>query len=281
MTTRRFVNAMGALALVMAASWPAFAQERSIRIATEGAYPPHNFVDAQGKLAGFEIDLANDLCARMKAKCEIVQQAWDGLIPGLNAGRYDAIMASMIITERRKQALDFAGPYVESANTFYTIRSSAVASLGRGPRINVETQEADFNKQLADLQKALKGKKIGVGAASTSLTFVERHFKDTLTIQQYKTFEQQDLDLAAGRIDLASAQLSYITAQQKRPEGKDIVLIGPSFVRGMFGEGPGVGIKKGDTATKALFDPAIQAAKADGTIKRLTEKWFNADLTPQ
>ena len=257
------------------------AQDRKITIATEGAYPPHNFVDAQGKLAGFEVDLAADLCTRMKVRCELVVQAWDGLIPGLNAGRFDAIMASMIITERRRQSVDFAGPYVESANTFYTTKSSPVARLGAGPKINMQTQEAEFNKQIESLREALKGRRIGAGVASTSLAFLERFFKDALVIQQYRTFEQQDLDLAAGRIDLASAQVSYVTALQARPDGKDIVLLGPSFIRGMFGEGPGVAVKKGDEATRALFDEAIRSAKAEGVIKRLTEKWFGADLTPQ
>src|SRR5687768_9673324 len=89
----------------------AAAQGKTVKIATEGAYAPWNFTGAGGKLEGFEIDLAQDLCNRMKAKCEVVAQDWDGIIPALNAKKYDAIMAGMSITDDRKKVIDFAGPY--------------------------------------------------------------------------------------------------------------------------------------------------------------------------
>src|SRR5215217_8583821 len=90
----------------------------SVKIATEGAYAPYNFTGPGGKLEGFEIDLANDLCNRMKVKCEIVAQDWDGIIPALQAKKYDAIMAGMTITDKRKQVIDFAGPYADSTNGY-------------------------------------------------------------------------------------------------------------------------------------------------------------------
>src|SRR5215210_3594713 len=90
----------------------------TVKIATEGAYAPWNFTGAGGKLEGFEIDLANDLCNRMKVKCEIIAQDFDGMIPALNAKKYDAIMAGMNITDKRKKVIDFAGPYANSPNGF-------------------------------------------------------------------------------------------------------------------------------------------------------------------
>ena len=96
----------------------ATAQTKTVKIATEGAYAPWNFTGAGGKLEGFEIDLANDLCKRMNVKCEIIAQDWDGIIPALNAKKYDAIMAGMSITDERKKVIDFAGPYVNAPNGY-------------------------------------------------------------------------------------------------------------------------------------------------------------------
>src|SRR5580700_4132519 len=99
----------------------------AITIATEGAYAPWNFAGPDGKAAGFEIDLANDLCSRMKIKCTIVIQDWDGLIPGLTAGKFDAIMASMFITDKRLQVINFSRPYAIDPSTFAVSKTSALA----------------------------------------------------------------------------------------------------------------------------------------------------------
>src|SRR5690349_9043349 len=99
----------------------------TVKIATEGAYEPWNFTGAGGKLEGFEIDLANELCTRMKVKCEIVAQDWDGIIPALQAKKYDAIMAGMSITEDRKKTIDFAGPYAAGPNGFLVAKDSTLA----------------------------------------------------------------------------------------------------------------------------------------------------------
>src|SRR3954447_3117329 len=113
------LEALGAAALsLLVAASGAAAQERTVKIATEGAYAPWNFTGAGGKLEGFEIDLANDLCNRMKVKCEIVAQDWDGIIPALNAKKYDAIMAAMTITDKRKEVIDFSVPYADTPSAF-------------------------------------------------------------------------------------------------------------------------------------------------------------------
>ena len=107
----------------------------SIKIATEGAYKPWNFTDPSGKLIGFEIDLAEDLCKRMKAKCEIVAQAFDGVIPALNAGKFDAIMAGMNITDKRKEAIAFTQPYGRTPSTFAVLKSNALAKLPEAGKV--------------------------------------------------------------------------------------------------------------------------------------------------
>src|SRR5215218_10916286 len=111
----------------------------TVKIATEGAYAPWNFTGAGGKLEGFEIDLANDLCARMKVKCEIVAQDWDGIIPALNAKKYDAIMAGMNITDKRLEVINFSLPYAATPHGFGVLKDSPLAKLpGQGKRINLD-----------------------------------------------------------------------------------------------------------------------------------------------
>src|SRR3712207_2723114 len=138
------LGVLGAVTLsILAAASGAAAQEKTVKIATEGAYAPWNFTGAGGKLEGFEIDLANDLCARMKVKCEIVAQDWDGIIPALQAKKYDAIMAGMSITDERKKTIDFAGPYANSPNGLLVAKNSDLAKVpGTGQAFNLSTQQA-------------------------------------------------------------------------------------------------------------------------------------------
>ena len=254
----------------------------TVKIATEGAYEPWNFTGPGGKLEGFEIDLANDLCARMKVKCEIVAQDWDGIIPALQAKKYDAIMAGMSITDERKKTIDFAGPYAAGPNGFLVAKDSALAKMpGTGQAFNLSTQQAAAEKAIADLKPVLKGKTIGVQTSTIHANFADKYLKDVVEIREYKTTEQHDLDLAAGRIDAVLADATALNGTLRKPEFKDYVLVGPSITGGLLGPGVGAGIRKEDTDLKTMFNEAIAAAKADGTIKSLSEKWFKIDVTPK
>ena len=129
---------LGLLASTLAVGTAA-AQEKTVKIATEGAYAPWNFTGAGGKLEGFEIDLANDLCARMKVKCEIVAQDWDGIIPALQAKKYDAIMAGMNITDKRLEVINFSLPYAATPHGFGVMKDSPLAKLaGTGNTVSFE-----------------------------------------------------------------------------------------------------------------------------------------------
>src|SRR3954465_14764991 len=126
------------------------AQEKTVKIATEGAYAPWNFTGAGGKLEGFEIDLANDLCARMKVKCEIVAQDWDGIIPALQAKKYDAIMAGMNITDKRLEAIAFSRTYAAGPHGFGAMKNSPLAKLaGEGQRFSLD-KDADAAKKIIE-----------------------------------------------------------------------------------------------------------------------------------
>ena len=260
----------------------AAAQERTVKIAVEGAYAPWNFTGAGGKLEGFEIDLANDLCARMKVKCEIVPQDWDGMIPALNAKKYDAIMDAMTITEERRKAIAFSDRYADSPNGFLVAKDSPLAQMpGTGQPINIGSQPAEAEKAIAAIKPLLKGKTIGVQVSTIQSTFADKYLKDVAEIREYKTTEQHDLDLAAGRIDAVLAGATQIAGTLEKPEFKDYALVGPQLTGGILGGGIGVGLRKEDTELKKAFDEAIQGAIKDGTAKTLSLKWFKVDITPQ
>lgn len=271
-----------AAAVAVFAAGPADAQSRKVRIATEGAYAPWNFTDASGKIVGFEIDLAQDLCKRMGVECEIVAQDWDGIIPALNAGKYDAIMAGMSITDRRREVINFSIPYAATPAAFVTLKSSPlVRALPADRTYPLATMTPEAEKAIDTLKTALKGKAVGVQVSTIHANFLEGPLKGIVDVRSYKTTEQHDLDLVAGRIDAALASMSYWKPLLDKPEGKDLVMVGPSFTGGVFGSGVGIGLRKADGALLAAFDKAIGEARADGTVKALSMKWFKFDTTPQ
>lgn len=253
---------------------------KAITIATEGAYAPWNFTNADGKLDGLEIELANDLCARMKITCTIIAQNWDGLIPSLKVGKFDVIMAGMFITPKRLETIDFTKPYAVDPGGFAVAKDSALGKLGVSAEKFNLADEASSMAAIEKLKPLLKGKVVGVQSATMMREFVKKYFGDTVEIREYKTTEQHDLDLAAGRIDAVFAQQTALTATLSKPEFAGYTLAGPGFVGGMFGLGTGAGLRKEDTKLKEMLNTAIDEAIADGTIKRISEKWVKTDVTP-
>jgi octopine/nopaline transport system substrate-binding protein len=214
-------------------------------------------------------------------KCEIVAQDWDGIIPALQAKKYDAIMAGMSITEERKKTIDFSNPYAAGPNGFLVAKNSSLAAMpGTGQAYNLSTQQAEAEKAIEALKPLLKGKTVGVQTSTIHSNFADKYLKDVAEIREYKTTEQHDLDLAAGRIDAVLADATALSGTLRKPEFKDYALVGPSITGGLLGPGVGVGLRQGETDLKQMFNDAVAAAKADGTIKKLSEKWFKIDVTP-
>lgn len=274
--------AVAALFSMLGFGHTTFAQDapKSITIATEGAYAPWNFITADGKLDGLEVELANDLCARMKIQCTIVAQDWEGLIPSLQVGKFDVIMASMFITPKRLETIDFTQPYAVDPSGFAVAKDSDLGKLGvTAEKFKLE-DEAGSAAAIEKLKPLLKGKIVGVQAATSNLEFLKKYFADTVEIREYKTTEQHDLDLAAGRVDALFAQQTALAATLAKPDFAGFTLAGPGFVGGVFGLGTGAGLRKEDTKLKEMLNAAIDGAIADGTIKRISEKWVKTDVTP-
>lgn len=276
----RFLKTLGlAVAASTFALGAAMAQDR-VTIATEGAYAPWNFSNADGSLAGFEIDLANDLCARMQVTCEIVVQDWAGIIPALQAGQYDAIMAGMNITDQRLEVIDFSIPYAGGPHGLAVMADSPLADLPGEGRLSLDGDPDAVAALIAEWTPLLEGKVIGVQGSTTNANFLTEYLGDIVEIREYGTTEQHDLDLSAGRLDGIFAAHSAFNATMQKPEFADMKIVGPGLSGGVLGRGVAVGLRKENDDLRDRFTKAIEAAKADGTIKALSEKWFGLDMTP-
>ena len=254
------------------------AQADSIKIGTEGAYPPWNAKDGSGKLIGFEVELAKWLCIYMKADCTMVEQDWDGMIPGLIMRKYDAIMAGMSITDERMKTINFSQGYADEVASLAVMKGSPLEGMDTPQSINLSTGGAKAKKALKTLTAALAGKTIGVQTATIHQNFLESGDVGSVKVRTYKTQDEVNLDLAAGRIDAALAAAVAFTDYAEK-SGKAIVLVGPTFAGGAFGNGVGVGIRKDDTALLKKFNKAINQARKSGKLSELAIKWFGFDAS--
>lgn len=270
---------------VLLAAGSAHAEDKkwtTVTIATEGAFKPYNFTKPDGTLDGYEIELSKYLCNQMKVECKVVVQNFDGMIPALNAGKFDAIISGMSATAKREQVIAFSDSYGSTGQAFATSKSSDLASLPeKGEVFSLAGDEAGAIAEIDKIKPILQGKLIGVQTASTAAAFVDKYLKGVVEVREYKTTEEHDLDLKAGRVDLVMASMAYLTTASQKPGNDDMTTAGPRFQGGFLGRGSSVGLRKDDTQLKAMFNDAIAAAKADGTIKTLSEKWFGFDVTPK
>jgi octopine/nopaline transport system substrate-binding protein len=134
---------------------------------------------------------------------------------------------------------------------------------------------------ITSVQAALRGKSLGVQAATTYASFASRYLKDIATVKEYKTTDERDLDLQSGRIDAVFEDYPTNAATVEKLDAKDLAIVGPGFTGGIFGVGKGIGIRKSDADLTAKFDGALAAAIADGSVKKYSEQWFKTDMTPR
>ncbi|WP_372803288.1 transporter substrate-binding domain-containing protein [Paracoccus seriniphilus] len=227
-----------------------------LRIGVEGAYPPFSQKEADGTLTGFDIDIALALCAQMDRECELVEQEWDGMIPALIARKYDAIVASLSITEDRKKQVDFSEKY-------YFTPSRFIAKEG-----------AEFELT----PEGTKGLKIGVLRGTTLQCHVEKAFPDA-DLRLYNTQEDVFADLATGRLDLQlNNTLGAMDGFLNTEQGEGFAFYGDDVDDPeCLGEGMGIAVRKGDPLADE-FSAAIRAIREDGTYARINDKYFDVDI---
>lgn len=235
-------------ALVITFASTTLAHAGSITMGTEGAYAPFNYIDDNGNVAGFDIDVGNELCKRMNVDCVWKTNEWDTIIPNLLAGNYDTIAAGMSITDERKKTISFTEEY------YPPTPSKFVARAGKS---------FDFD--------GLSGVTIGVQGATIQAAFAEENFAASNTIKSYETGEQSLADLMAGAVDMVLADADFLKPMLEATGGA-LAFAGPEY---RIGGGIGMGVRKGDKSILADLNAALAAAKADGTIDALLKKYFD------
>lgn len=270
----------GALSLAAFAAPAAAKDWTSATITLEGAYAPWNMTNADGTLGGFEPELAKVLCERAKIECTLVASDWDGMIPALNAGKFDVIMDALSITEERKQIIDFTIPYAATPAAFATAKDSPLANAAGTGAIVKMTPGQTGVAEIDALKEAFKGKTIGIQAATVYAKFIYDNFGSIAEIREYKTGADRDLDLQNGRIDLGFDDAVYFN-NAFASANDTLAFTGPEIVGPIWGAGEGLGVRKADPELRDKLSEAIKSALADGTVKELSMKWFKVDVSPQ
>ena len=243
-------------AIVSALSGSAFAADKIV-IGTEGAYPPFNNLEADGSLTGFDIEIAKALCEEMKAECTFVTQDWDGIIPALQAKKFDAIIASMSITAERKEKVDFTKKYYNTPPAIAVPKDSAIT----------EATEA-----------GLDGKVLGAQSSTTHSNYAEAHMTKS-ELKLYPTADEYKLDLSNGRIDAAIDDVVVLSEWVKSADGNCCKILGTLPIDPVInGEGAGIAVRKGDDALREKFNTAIAAIRANGKYKEINDKYFDFDV---
>ena len=236
----------------------AFAHAADLKVAIDPTYEPFTFKTADGKPTGFDVDIAEAICADLKRKCVFVEQVWDSMIPGLQARKYDVIVSSLSITDDRKKVIDFSDKYYNTPSRIVVKEGTAYT----GPA-------------------SLKGKKIGVLKGSTQEKFAMGELKPAgVTVVPYEAQDQVYLDIKAGRLDGTVADRVEVSGGfLSKPEGKGYAFVGPDLKEAKyFGIGVGVGMRKGQTELKNQVNTAIKNIRANGTYDKIAKKYFNFDV---
>ncbi len=257
------------------------ANSQTIRIGTEGAYPPWNNINSAGDLEGAEIDFGNEACKRMGVTCDWVTQDWDGIIPALLQGKYDIIIAGMSITEERKEKVNFTTGYMTDGARFAVLKDSGLADLNIAGMAKVNLNNAGGKEQAAigQLIAAMDGKTVCVQSSTIHQNFLEKHMSGAVDVKLYQAVDDHNLDLAAGRCDAILADVGSIIDFMESDGGVDVAFTGPTFSGGVFGDGVGGAVRKEDTDILEMWNAVINEMSKDGTTGEITKKWFGRDIS--
>jgi polar amino acid transport system substrate-binding protein len=220
-------------------------------------YPPFSMKAASGEWQGFEPELVMSLCAHIKAECTLKEVSWDGLIPAMQAKQIDAIMNSMSITPERLQVIDFSKPYYNTPSTWV----------------------GDKNAPLTPTPEGLKGKQIGVQSSTTNASYAKQYFEKDSSLRYYNTQDDINADLQSGRIDVMLMDGLSVDAVLKAPGSENLVALGNAPSDPLFGDGVGVGMRKGDAELKAKIDKGLDEMAADGSFDKIRSKYFSMDIS--
>ncbi|WP_292291858.1 transporter substrate-binding domain-containing protein [Marivita sp.] len=236
---------LGTAALALTASMAVAQDDTVIRLGTEGAYPPYNFINDAGEVDGFERELGDELCARAELTCEWVTNEWDSIIPNLVAGNYDTIIAGMSITDERDEVIDFTTNYTQPDPSAY---------------LALDGSDVDFDG--------------GVIAAQAGTIQASHIASSGATLVEFATPDETIAAVRSGEADAVLADKAYL--QPIAEENADVALVGDDV---LLGGGIGMGIRESDTELRDRFTAAIESMKEDGSLNALIEKWLPGSAT--
>lgn len=266
MMTRMMKTALASCVVMAAVATVASAEEGTLRVGTEGDAPKFSMADPSGKVTGFDADIANDICAEMKVKCQFVVQTFSTLVPSMDSDRFDVIISGLGITAEREKKIEYSIPYATTPEYFVVPKDSPLAGL----------------KSLPEIEKALAGKTVGVPTGTTYAKFIQARMKGA-ELKTYDAVTQMTSDLGSGRVDAAFGDSPTWNDFLASPDGAnftriDVKITGKDDPE-TLGRGMGVGLRKGNTALKAKLDTALCKMINDGKVKAASMRWFQDDYT--
>lgn len=246
----------GAMLLAVAGLFSAAgnaAGHQELRIATEAGYPPFEYRNANGQLEGFDIDIGNALCARLRRTCVWIDQAFDSLIPGLQAKKFDLVDSTLTITEARQAVIDFTIP-------LYSVPVKLMVKKGSG---------------LEPFAKSLKGRRVGVQQGTTMEAYAREHWAPHgVRVISYANYTSAYVDVTAGRLDATFQEAQgALESFLNKPEGASYELVPVILKDPLLNQPIALGMRKGNPL-KADVDKTLEAMLADGTIQQLAGKYF-------
>ena len=246
-----------ALALTLL-SWASTTLAADLRVGVEGAYPPFSTTSQDGELSGFDIDIARALCENLDRKCRFVNQDWNALIPGLLSRKYDAVIASLPISDEYGRRVDFT-------NKYYQMPVRFVAAKETNLRVS---------------ENGLKDKRIGVKLGSVFDKYVTDIYGSVAEIVRYRSQEELYLDLQTGELDATLAERAVVEDTFFRsPTAAKFELVRPDiYGQRWFGKGRGIAVRNSDVSLRRELNRAIRTIRLNGTYKKINAKYFDYDI---
>src|SRR5579864_8622936 len=248
-------------ALAVAATGAMAKEWKTVRIGVDASYPPFESKAANGQIVGFDVDLTKAMCAKMNVKCVWIEQDFDGIIPALKGKKFDAIVSSLTITDKRREQIDFS-------DKLFDAPARMIARTG---------------SPLQPTAASLQGKRVGVEQGSTQEAYAKAYWEPKgVTIVPYQDQDQVYADLTSGRLDAAlQDEVQADAGFLKTPRGKGFAWAGPEVKDPKtIGEGTAIGLRKDDAGLKAMFNQALAQVHQDGTFRKLAKQYFDFDIYP-
>ncbi|EJF83817.1 lysine-arginine-ornithine-binding periplasmic protein [Bartonella elizabethae Re6043vi] len=244
----------GAL-IISAALFTPLADAKTLKIASEGTYPPFSYIDSNNELKGFDIDISYALCKKMNIECTIVTQDFEGMIPGLIAKKYDAIVASLSHTQERLQKIDFTDPYYDTALAVIVTKDSGIKEVS---------------------SQSFKGKNLGVQSNTTQAVYAEDHYaSEEVNIKLYPSTIEVNRDLLNHRLDVIIVDKLQALNWLKN-EGKNCCLLLGTLEETKFPVA--IALRQNNNDLKNKFNEAIKEIRLDGTYEKIMRKYFTSDV---